>query len=62
MYSALKIQDAWLEYPESKDTCPICLQLIGEDSCKTKCGHKFCTECLLKAVQKNRVKPSHVSE
>ena len=32
---------------------PICLKIIGEDSCKTKCGHRFCTGCLLKAVQRN---------
>ena len=52
-YAALKIQDAWRKYLESKDSCPICLKIIGEDSCKTKCGHKFCTGCLLKAVQRN---------
>ena len=51
--AALKIQDAWREYQESKDSCPICLKIIGEDSCKTKCGHRFCTGCLLKAVQRN---------
>ena len=50
---ALKIQEAWRKYQESKDSCPICLQIIGEDGCKTKCGHKFCTGCLLKANQKN---------
>ena len=51
--SALKIQDAWRKYLESKDSCPICLKIIGEDSCTTKCGHRFCTGCLLKAVQSN---------
>ena len=51
--AALKIQDAWREYQGSKDSCPICLKIIGEDSCKTKCGHRFCTGCLLKAVQRN---------
>ncbi len=51
--AALTIQDAWREYQGSKDSCPICLQIIGEDSCKTKCGHRFCTGCLLKAVQRN---------
>ena len=49
----MNIQDAWRKYLESKDSCPICLKIIGEDSCKTKCGHKFCTGCLLKAVQRN---------
>tara|TARA_B100000035_G_C20764958_1_gene450008 strand:- start:213 stop:680 length:468 start_codon:yes stop_codon:yes gene_type:complete len=29
------------------------MKIIGEDSCKTKCGHLFCTGCLLKAVQRN---------
>ena len=51
--SALKIQEAWLEYRETKETCPICMSILGKDNCTTKCGHKFCTECLLKAVQKN---------
>jgi len=51
--AALKIQDAWRKYLELKDSCPICLKIIGEDSCKTKCGHRFCTGCLLKAVQRN---------
>ena len=51
--AALKIQEAWREYQRSKDSCPICLQIIGEDSCQTKCGHRFCTGCLLKAVQRN---------
>jgi len=51
--ASLKIQDAWRKYQESKDSCPICLKVIGEDSCKTKCGHRFCTGCLLKAVQRN---------
>ena len=55
--SALKIQDAWRKYQESKDSCPICLKNIGEDSCTTKCGHKFCTGCLLKAVQRNNSCP-----
>ena len=55
--AALKIQDAWRKYQESKDSCPICLRIIGEDSCKTKCGHLFCTECLLKTVQKKNSCP-----
>ena len=48
--AASKIQD-------SKDSCPICLKIIGEDRCKTKCGHRFCTECLLKAVQRKNSCP-----
>ena len=55
--AAQKIQDAWRKYHESKDTCPICLQNIGEDSCTTKCGHRFCTGCLLKSVIRNSVCP-----
>ena len=51
--AASKIQNIWRMYQESKDKCPICLQNIGEDSCTTKCGHTFCTGCLLKAFQKN---------
>mgnify|MGYP001392899381 CR=1 FL=1 len=55
--AALKIQDAWREYQKIKDSCPICLQNIGIYSCKTKCGHLFCTECLLKAAQRNNSCP-----
>ena len=55
--AALKIQDAWREYQKTKDSCPICLQNIGIYSCKTKCGHLFCTECLLKAAQRNNSCP-----
>ena len=50
--SALKIQAAWQKYREFH-SCPVCLTIIGKDSCITKCGHKFCTGCLLKAVQRN---------
>jgi len=49
--SALKIQKAYRKYYESKDSCPICLKTIGLDSCITKCGHKFCTGCLLQSIQ-----------
>ena len=54
---ALIIQRAWRKYQESKDSCPICLKIIAEDISTTKCGHKFCTGCLLKAVQKNHSCP-----
>ena len=49
--SAQKIQKAYRKYYESKDSCPICLKTIGLDSCITKCGHKFCTGCLLQSIQ-----------
>ncbi len=55
--SALKIQEAWQKYYESKDSCPICLKIIGLDSCITKCGHKFCTGCLLQSVQNKNTCP-----
>ena len=55
--AAQKIQDAWRKWQESKDSCPICLKTIGEDSCKTKCGHRFCTECLLKTVKRKNSCP-----
>ena len=51
--AAMKIQAAWHKYRNSKDTCPVCMTIIGKDSSTTKCGHKFCTGCLLKAVQIN---------
>lgn len=55
--SALKIQGAWRKYYESKDSCPICLKIIGLDSCITKCGHKFCTGCLLQSIQNKNTCP-----
>ena len=31
------------------DACPICMENLGNtNSCITKCGHKFCLECMLK--------------
>lgn len=51
--AALTIQKAWKKYLDSKDTCPVCMNIIGKDSSTTNCGHKFCTGCLLKAVQRN---------
>ena len=50
--AALKIQEG-----EDKDSCQICLKSIGIYSSKTICGHLFCTECLIKALQKNNSCP-----
>ena len=40
------------ELPESDtevDACPICMENLGNtNSCITKCGHKFCLECMFK--------------
>lgn len=55
--SALKIQKTWQKYYESKDSCPICLKIIGLESCITKCGHKFCTGCLLQSIQNKNTCP-----
>ena len=51
--AAQKIQMAWSKYLESKETCAVCMNIIGKDCCVTECGHKFCTGCLLKSVQMN---------
>ena len=32
-----------------KDNCPICFEELGEKNlCITKCGHKFCFDCMFK--------------
>ena len=32
-----------------KDSCPICFEELGEKNlCITKCGHKFCFDCMFK--------------
>ena len=51
--AALKIQEAWSKYQDTKETCAVCMNIIGKDCCVTECGHKFCTGCLLKSVQRN---------
>ena len=51
--AAKRIQNEWKQYVDSKDSCAICMNIIGKECATTKCGHKFCTECLLKAVQRN---------
>ena len=35
------------------NTCPICYSEFGDDVATTKCGHKFCTGCLLNCMAKN---------
>ena len=36
------------------EDCPICMESLGKnDVCVTKCGHKFCTSCLLQSAQNN---------
>ena len=36
---------------EHRGECPICLEKIGKlDYSITKCGHSFCTSCILKSV------------
>jgi len=39
--------------PEKEiDSCPICLEEIGEkNNCITECGHKFCLKCLSISLQ-----------
>ena len=37
------------------DDCPICMEKLTGDKniCITKCGHKFCSECLIRAARNN---------
>lgn len=43
---------------ESTEDCVICMESLGDKNiCVTKCGHKFCTSCLLRSAQKNRSCP-----
>ena len=38
----------------SRKECPVCFEKIGTKNVSvTKCGHEFCTTCLLKAVNRN---------
>ena len=52
-YNIVKIQKAWMKYRDTKDSCAICMNIIGKDCCTTECGHKFCTGCLLQSTQIN---------
>ena len=44
---------------ESYDTeCCICFEVIGEkNNCVTPCGHKFCFQCMSRALAKNNTCP-----
>ena len=37
------------------EDCPICMEKLTSDKniCITKCGHKFCSECLIRAARNN---------
>ena len=45
--------------PQTIDTknedCPVCMEKLSGDKniCITKCGHKFCSECLIRAARNN---------
>ena len=48
---AINIQD------EQKD-CQVCMEELGKtDNCTTKCGHRFCSSCLIKWVMKKNSCP-----
>jgi hypothetical protein len=37
---------------DNQENCPVCMEPIGKiNSCVSKCGHKFCLECLLKSYR-----------
>jgi len=47
-----------MEHEKEIDSCPICLDEIGEkNNCVTECGHKFCLKCLSIALQGNNTCP-----
>ena len=33
--------------------CPLCLEPLGDATATLKCGHQYCSECLLNSVAKN---------
>jgi hypothetical protein len=38
--------------------CPVCMESIGKiNNCVSKCGHRFCLECLLKSYKKKNSCP-----
>jgi hypothetical protein len=37
--------------------CPLCLEPLGDATSTLKCGHQYCTECLLNSVAKNTGTP-----
>ena len=37
--------------------CPLCLESLGDANATLKCGHQYCTECLLNSVAKNTGTP-----
>lgn len=38
--------------------CPVCMESIGNiNNCVSKCGHRFCLECLLKSYKKKNSCP-----
>jgi hypothetical protein len=38
----------------SRKECPVCFEKLGTKNVSvTKCGHEFCTTCLLKATNRN---------
>jgi len=42
-----------LENTDEQTECPICMEPLGKiNNCTSKCGHKFCLECLLKSHKK----------
>ena len=43
---------------EEKDDCPICYEeIMDKNFCVTKCGHKFCMDCMPKHLQNNQKCP-----
>eukprot|EP00667_Euglena_gracilis_P001704 EG_transcript_1709 len=48
-------KEAGFQYAEAVDdefSCPMCLEVMEDASCLTKCGHSFCHACLKRALQR----------
>ena len=42
-----------IENENEQIDCPVCMEPLGKlNNCVSKCGHKFCLECLLKSYRK----------
>jgi hypothetical protein len=47
-----------IENNNEQTDCPVCMESLGKiNSCISKCGHKFCLECLLKSYRKKNSCP-----
>ncbi|KAJ3534925.1 hypothetical protein NMY22_g6710 [Coprinellus aureogranulatus] len=48
-----KLQDALLQAIEDCEECPICFNLLQDDSRITSCAHKFCVACIMEVINRD---------